>query len=294
LQRGEYVRDSTRDLTVRFEHPATLEVTGQGYATSDLAGSLQITVSPKETGNSRRSPMHYYSGGFPGQSGLSAEGVQNFGPLAPGPYVVTVNLKRQQWAYSPISTHDVVLKSGPNTHSVPLPDLYPLTVTVEGAGDGTMLRISPVNRGGSRMYFPTPSQKVKNGRVEFENLPAGEYHISASGGNVKGKMTVTLPGSTTVRFVAEVQRPAYRVRITNPEGLFARAGLKSGDIVIGINGQDFTDPVLMATLMAAARKQKSAALTVLRGLSRVIVEVDLSATGTGNAASGGRLYPTTR
>jgi len=292
-QRVEYVRDATQDLTVRFEHPATLAVTVEGYATSDFVGNIQLSVAPKEEGSARRSPMRFM-GGFPGQSGLNAEGVQSFGPLAPGSYVITVGLKRQQWQFLPIATHDVVLKSGANSQSVPLPALYILTVTVDGAKDGTTLRMSPAKRTGPWRYFSSSREKVKDGRVVFENLPAGEYRISASGGGVRGKMTVTLPGPATVRFVAEATYPAYLVRITNPEGRFAQAGLKSGDYIIGVNGQDFADTKQMAALMSAAQKMKSSALNVLRGSSRLVVELDLTATGLGNAAAGGRIYPTTR
>jgi hypothetical protein len=220
--------------------------------------------------------------------------VQSFGPLAPGSYVITVSLKRRQWRTVPIATHEIVVKSGPNSQSVPLPALYTLTVTVDGAKDGATLRLSPTNRSGAGRYFSSPQEKVKDGRVVFEDLPAGEYRITASGDGLKGKMTVTLPGRTAVRFVAERTYPAYLVRIRNPEGLFARAGLASGDYVIGINGQDFEDTKQMSALLSAAQKMKSCALTVLRGSSRRVVELDLSATGLGNEAAGGRMYPTTR
>jgi hypothetical protein len=203
-QRLEYVRDATRDLTVRFDHPATLEVTVRGYATSDHVGNLQLSVALKEGGGSSSRTTHFY-GGYPGQPAINAEGVQSFGPLAPGTYVITVNLKRQRWQLTPVATHEVVLKSGTNTHSVPLPVVYTLTVTVDGAKDGATIYLSQVRKkqGTRRMYFPSHRQKVKNGRAVFENLPAGEYRLSGSGGGLKGRMTVTLPGTTTVRFAPE-------------------------------------------------------------------------------------------
>ena len=89
-------------------------------------------------------------------------------------------------------------------------------------------------------------------------------------------------------------RPAYMVRIMNQAGLYAKVGLKSGDYIIGVNGEDFVDMKQMVLLMAPVMKQKSSSLTVLRGSSRMIVELDLSATGFSNDAAGGRMYPTTR
>ena len=97
-----------------------------------------------------------------------------------------------------------------------------------------------------------------------------------------------MPGQSVVRYVP---RPitAYRVSITDPEGGFALAGLRDGDVVVGIDGVEFKDQAQMSALLTLARTNEGSTLSVIRGRSSLTVTIDLSKTGTSGSKAGGRL-----
>jgi type II secretory pathway component PulC len=58
---------------------------------------------------------------------------------------------------------------------------------------------------------------------------------------------------------------ALAVSVDDPEGYLARAGFRTGDLVVGINGTAFTDMLQMQGVFMSAMGKEEARLTVLRG-----------------------------
>jgi S1-C subfamily serine protease len=82
------------------------------------------------------------------------------------------------------------------------------------------------------------------------------------------------------------------VEIDDTDGGLAMAGLKSGDLVIGVDGEEFKDETdLRARWMTAAAKE-TARLIVLRGAKRIEIVADL--TKLRGREAGGTLRTTTR
>jgi len=276
-----YVPTANGRLTVIFDEPAKLEVTILDYVGSGYEGRISLSVRPVSKGGSSRSHFPGFNRG--GRNALSAEGVQKFGPLVPGEYDVNMSINSGGRSTTG-ATERVVLRSGENKANVAIPSLYSLTVTVDGAADRSRLSLRSRSRGPG---YRSHSARTKDGRAAFEGLQAGVYVLSGSG-SLSGQMEVVVPGQSVVRYAP---RPitAYRVSITDPEGGFARAGLRDGDVVVGIDGVEFKDQAQMSALLTLARTNKGSTLSVIRGRSSLTVTIDLSKTGTGGSKAGGRL-----
>jgi S1-C subfamily serine protease len=105
-------------------------------------------------------------------------------------------------------------------------------------------------------------------------------------------MTVTLPGPSSVVF-QEQEINALRVTVTDPEGTMAKAGMATGDLVVAINGKEFSSVVELQIVMAGAVSKKTMVMTVLRGRKRFDVEVDPRKM-LGGRQMGGSFEPTSR
>jgi hypothetical protein len=259
-QRVEYDRASTRELTVRFEAPATLEVTLDGYLGTEYEGVVRLSLREASKGGSGSYYSSYYGGSR--QNPLSAEGKQKFGPVQPGDYVISVGLQMERYGSRTVATVPVALKSGANRETVSLPALYTLTVLLD-AKDGSQVYIR--QQGG----YTSASKKVKDGRAVFEKLAAGDYTIHAQG----KQMVVKIPGQTEVRLEGQAMN-AYRVSITDPKGNMAQAGLQDGDVIIGIDDTEFEDTSQMWAAVTLAKSKKSVTLTLIRGNARHRMSVD--------------------
>jgi hypothetical protein len=151
-----------------------------------------------------------------------------------------------------------------------------------------MVSLRAIGRTG---YAPRWSARVEGGRAVFEGLPAGEYQISGSGALPRGQMRVNVPGQTTVRYEPQTVN-AYFVRIRSPEGYAAKAGLREGDLVVGIDGQEFTSEAQMGALLTLAREKEECALLVLRGRRTLTLRGDPKRLW--GRDSGATLQPTSR
>jgi C-terminal processing protease CtpA/Prc len=97
-------------------------------------------------------------------------------------------------------------------------------------------------------------------------------------------MVVTVPGAGIVRFAAQVFSAKY-VTIDDETGYLGSVGLKTGDLVIGLDGVEFKDATHMGARFMEARANPSTKLMVLRGAKRFTVVVDLKKTS-GREAGG--------
>jgi len=265
----EYAAASTSALTVQFDDPASLTVTVAGYRGSGLENKIRIDVKPTPRENEPRRYTSYYGRN---RGGLDAEGVQKFGPLAPGEYDITLSIQQDRSRYLPAETVTTVLKAGDNSETLSLPKLYNLTVIVDAGQEGASFRLN--SRDSSRGWYGSSHKKATDGRVVFENLVPGDYTLQAWG-SVSGQMYVTIPAQTTVRFEPVVFN-AQKVRVRDESGTFVKAGLREGDLVVGIDGEEFLNERQMGALFTLAREKKNVTLTVVRGGRRLQVAVDFT------------------
>jgi hypothetical protein len=213
-----------------------------------------------------------------------AEGVAEFDPVAPGTREIRLLLTMDDRTSRqvPLLAREVEIGPGENRLTVPMPPLYDLTVLATE-------EVRARQKDGELWLFP---REPEDGRIVFHGLPGGTWILRGS--ESEGAMTVTLPGPAEVEF-APVEANAYEVKIRDPEGALARAGLRDGDLVVGVNGEEFEGGRKMrAKLMLARSEEGPSRLLVLRGGARIEVEIDLNALRDAPDGGGGRLEPVTR
>lgn len=263
----EYDATNTKDLTIRFEEPAKLTVTVAGYRGSGMEGKIRLEVRPAQKGRTTRSYGYYGRNA----SKLDAEGVQKFGPLAPGEHDIHVQVKgkNNRWSGADIvTTH---LKAGENSATVDLPKLYSLTVIVDGEQENASFRLSANMKG---YWYNSDTVKPKGGQVLFDNLVPGDYTLQCWGAT-HGTMKISIPAQSSVRFVATVYN-AQKVHVKDVNGTFVKAGLRQDDLLIGIDGEEFTNQRTMQAMMTLAMERKSVSLLILRGGRRLTIPVDFT------------------
>ena len=106
-----YAREPALRLTIRFDRPAMLTATVQGYVGSGLEGALVLRLAPAGERVSS----------FPGNSKISAEGVQRLGPVQPGDYRLGVIVGRSIHDREVEETSEISLKSGENNCTILAP-----------------------------------------------------------------------------------------------------------------------------------------------------------------------------
>jgi hypothetical protein len=255
-------------LSVAFETPATLEVTVADYEGSGMEGKLQVQLSVR--------------GSFQHQGPrLSSEGKATFTDLAPGAYTLTLSL-RDARSMRQIAQHEINLVSGENRETLPLPTLHRVTILVENPSIGhVQLRPTDHQR---RLYFN--QRAPEGGRVVYEGVPDGDYTVYGYGGEGGGSMPVTVRGDTVVRFSPVVQ-DSYQVTIQDASGTMARAGLRTGDLIVGLDGTLFENLSKARALFTLAKDRERCVLTILRGGRRHQLTVRPLDVWASNKARGG-------
>jgi PDZ domain len=258
----EYQKTAASAVTINFQEPGTLTVTVLG-ASGPEAPKVGLKLVPKAGGSSGSSWFH------PGQNNqLDEKGSRTFPGLAPGEYDLVLYLERDRSQYYPAARVPVSIKSGLNTENLSLPSFHTLTVMMGDVADGGSASLRQTGERSGRSFYA--NAKITGGKAVFERVPAGTFEIRAQG----GRMSVTLPGQSVVQFTVEV-KDCYQVEITDTTGRLAAAGLANGDLVVAIDGTELTDSRQMSALLRAAYVKERATLTVVRGRSRVNIEVDL-------------------
>ncbi|MHC4598839.1 MAG: carboxypeptidase-like regulatory domain-containing protein [Planctomycetota bacterium] len=284
-----YKRGEVSELKIQFGEPATLEVTVDGYVGSEYEGKIHLVLEPKSEGKpaSRRHYPHFYD---PEKKKIDAEGRITLGPTEVGAYDLVMYMKKSQHETAPVQRIPVTLVVGKNQASIPIPALYDLTVVVEKAPAGTSVQL---RRAGESMEHSDHKQTDKEGRATFKKLSAGEYKITVWGAGVQGTMDVTLPGPPVVTFEPKPIN-ALQVTIDDPEGYLAKAGFQTGDLVIGIDGQEFKDVQQMQLLFMGAMSKESVKMTVERGGSTFELKLDPKKLFGNEGNMGGDFEPASR
>ena len=136
----EYDRGERSEVTVHFLEPATLEVTIAGYAGSGVEGRIKLSLV--QAGD-REQPRTVTSSR---ENRLDSEGRQTFGPIEPGSYELVMRVESERHSSFEIDRAPITIRAGKNAHTVGVPALYTLTVTVEDPSPNARLRLRPIER----------------------------------------------------------------------------------------------------------------------------------------------------
>jgi len=278
----EYDRDGDAELDVSFGEPATVVATVTGLREGD-AQRIRLTLSPADA---EPEPVWFHDE----EPTVDSEGRQVLGPVQAGRGRLTLYVKVGEDGDLPAEERVLDLAPGENRVTLAMPRLHELTLLVPDAEQGTKLSLRTAGR-----YFPTVERSAgEGGEVVFRGLPAGEYVVARDGDAVGRSMRVEVPRQGAVRFAPQ-EKNALEVTVRDPEGMIAKSGFRTGDVVVGIDGKEFRNALHMQALFAGvvARGQDAKVrFDVLRDGRRLEIVVPVKSMIGGDG--GGNLEPVTR
>ena len=230
-------------LEARFEEPAYVNVIVSGY---DPSQKIRVRVRQKAQNR----------GGASVSSDVGGDGRARAGPLPPGEYQVELSSRR---GGSVLGETDVVLQSGENQAEIAVPELYDLTISFPESSRGRQVQLQ------SSMHRVGGSETIgEDGEVRYSELRAGTYRVMVYGvGGGPELMSVEVRRDTKVEFQAQSIN-ALEVRISDRNGHLATAGLQDGDLIIGIEGQEFENMQQMQIAFVSVMAKESVKLSVER------------------------------
>jgi len=250
-RRIEYERRERTTLEMRFGPPARLAATIDGFLKSPLQARLRLALDSRKAGRAKAEP--------------DGEGRAVLGPVQPGGYDLVLALDSGRIREHPIARTPVTLGPGDNEARIAIPPLYELTIEDCDVAGNVQLR----REGADSARMPRWKRPDAAGKIVFAGLPAGRYQLSA-GGSV---MVVDVAKSRTVRWApAEVR--AIRVSVTDPQGWYAQAGFQDGDLVVGIDGDDFRNKRHLYAVWAGVWAKDRTVFHIRRDNRRVDLELD--------------------
>lgn len=169
LGRVEQVFDpaDTREILIRFEPPAFVDVTIPAYARSPHAGWLGLALAVRdERGRSNR-----VNGNKP-----QPQGTCRLGPVQPGRYELVLHASPESWA---VAVQPIELRSGDQAAAIDVPALH--TLTIRWPGKGTCVF------GIWRKDIPSARlrREITEESTTIERMAPGLYEIRAYGSENK-------------------------------------------------------------------------------------------------------------
>jgi hypothetical protein len=250
-------------FTIRLAEPGSLTVTLAGYRGSGHEGHVKALLrSPAGSAGSVQ---------WRTDKPFGADGRYVASPLEPGDYELVVYTVVGSQEKLPALARPITVAPGDNEVEIPMPDLCTLTVLCEVPKMSFRIEVP----GWPGTIAHTSSRRVVEGRVVWEHVPAGEYRIQPIFGPSSREIPVRVPQTLRVKYDPTPDN-AFEVRIMSDAGSLARAGLRDGDLIVAIDGEELTDGAQMQALRTLAEKKEKTRLTVLRGRERIGIEADLS------------------
>ena len=279
----------TTELTITIATPGTLTLSVPGYQGSGLEGRLEITCTKQVGGQSGRRSSS-------ARQALDSNGAAECKGLEPGPYRVLLTLRPEgersfYFNSRTLDSVDLVINAGDNQATLSIPALYDLRVRWPDGKAGAHLSLKPEDDAVTQLG-QVNVQLDEEGLALFEEMPAGNYMLTTGGGVSALYMRVTIP-SDELEFVP-IAANGFRVVISDSTGDYAKIGLLTGDLIIGVDGVEF-DGTPAQSIFSELYRSKSASLTLLveRGGERLELSVRGSDVGDGSHR-GGELVPDQR
>lgn len=257
---GEAIYDPARDreVTVAFAAPAFLRVTLAGWADHPDRDRASLSLEEKpEEGRDRANDL---------QAGFDLTGTARFGPLNPGKYEVALCLsgidrssrgsrRLRHYGGTVVSRVPIALKSGETPLTIPFLSLSSLTVTFEGDAPN----LQQLGADGAPEWRRGGGQVEKEkGSITFEDLAPGRYRLVGR----TGDMWVDVPAPMPVAF-APSPFNAYFLQVLD-QGYLRDLGLRTGDLVVAVDGFEFKDRFTMDVALLASKARESSTFTILR------------------------------
>ncbi len=287
----EITSSATRTVEIQFGESASLVATVSGYSGSGYEGRVRLSLVRRSEGE-----QHSYFGSD--REGVGADGTQKFGPVEPGAYRLALTIQQRggnPWESTQAAVVDVTLASGANHATIEIPTLYSLTIEVQSGAKGSVQLSSVHEDDEDGMYGWHRVAVDAQGRATFTDLMAGEYTVYFSsssssssddsdqldqlgyGGDTSNSMRVRVPApSGAVRF-NPTPLNALVVQINKQDGKLAQAGFQGGDVVVAVDGKEFTTAAEMQAAISSLLTKKTIAFTVVRDGKSVELTVDGSA-----------------
>jgi hypothetical protein len=211
----------------------------------------------------------------------------------PGEYELTLRVRSERGSdYSQAVL--VTLVGGENRRTIELPRFHPVIVLCDERfrGESITALVLREREGGRFTFRYGGRDDPLTNRLEFEDIPEGECLFRCNAAGDLWQMSVSVSGPTTLRF--EPRRVnALRVRVDEPSAELARLGYRTGDLVIGVDGEEFRTNRHMDFLLDGARAKDEVWLMILRGPESLELPYDPKL-GRGGDRLGGRLEEATR
>lgn len=234
------VAPGAADLELRFVEPAVVTLRLEHFAERADDRLLTLELEPADGDPASPLPRRLRHDAM-----RLAAGSIDLGALQPGRWRARVEAAfppELHRAGHAILENEWTLAAGPAEVSLELPALTTLQVTRAAAGidppSATRLRLVPVgwSRGGSTVTPLEQSAGVdRNGAVEFADVAAGRWRLERE---PWGTMWLDLPTERPVAFTPVACRAKW-IELTSSEGAFAKAGLRTGDLLVAIDGREF-------------------------------------------------------
>jgi hypothetical protein len=230
------VPTDAKELAVRFDAPAAPKLRVAGITEHAAGRKVDLEVA--------RADEEDPSFGWPqirfDASAIAADEIVALGNLQPGSWRVRVLCNTDssnQFGFRGFQVAEATfeLAAGPQEITLPFPELSTLRLAVAAGVKETFSLESATASKAERIRAWQNATPDASGVITFKDLPPGLYEVSASGGR---HLAVEVPSPNVVDFVAEAVN-ALRVVVADPKGALAKAGLRSGDLVVAIDGREF-------------------------------------------------------
>lgn len=248
-----YEFDDTHDVDVRFVVPATAKLTVANFNDHPLREKLRWSL--KRDGDDGRRAF------FDDDDETGRSSPFSFGPEEPGAYFLVLLLETDHYEHRELYRQPVTLVAGENTLTALVPSLYTLTIV---KGDVDITRVD-VRGKDTEFEHRGYRSEVKDGRLVIEGVPPGTYILETR----EGGMEVVVNRDTEVVYAPL----AYDCLALSVEvgGVAEDLGLRDGDKLIGIDGEEFESAKVGSLKMQTSLALESTTWTVLRGGVRVDV-----------------------
>ena len=230
---------------MQFTNPVSLTVSIVGFEDLTFKESLSIQIA--EQNSDGRNPSIVAKTQTGNRRGsdptLAKSGTATFGSLAPGSYEIRL-LKGSGWGNgNVIASTPITLGTEDSSATLMPPHLHELVVFAPSLPEGSYLSLNPVGDNSSQGisnfgYIGNFEGSGSNARLDankravFSDLSAGLYRLQ-KGWDGEG-LEIQIPSG---EIVFEPKLPnVWQVAITNEAGELYKAGLRTGDTILSING----------------------------------------------------------
>jgi hypothetical protein len=256
----EYDAGWTRVLDVHLNHAATLKLTAPNFNEHEARDQLSWSIREKDRGSMVAGSAPFARGrGEPRQ-----ESPMEFTALEPGEYdiVLTRGIGRHLQESVILKKKRVTLVEGNNHVTVNVPVLHSVVIVYPDESDRHSTEVEALD-GSFRMR--SGRLQWSDGRVTIDYIPAGRYLLKSR----LGEMEFSVPGQDEVVF--EPRRyDCYELFMT-PGGRVENFGLRNGDKLIEVDGEEITDVDSGHLLVMGAFSKDSTTWVVLRDGARTSV-----------------------